>query len=145
MPRKQEIFANKPKSKHFKLHFSIYNSIAFAGEKPSQNSHRFVFASLRGREPSQSSHSFACKQAKRDIFASRKVGFLSPEPPHSLAGLRFKNNQNYKRSVNSAQNRNGTAKTSNFPYTSLQVANTFQHIVITTKIHCAKKRRLLIT
>jgi len=58
MPRKQEIFANKPKSKHFKLHFSIYNSIAFAGEKPSQNSHRFVFASLRGREPSQSSHKF---------------------------------------------------------------------------------------
>ena len=32
----------------------------------------------RGRGPSQSSHSFACKQAKRDIFASRKVGFLFP-------------------------------------------------------------------
>ena len=33
---------------------------------------------LRGRGPSQSCHSFACKQAKRDIFASQKVGFLSP-------------------------------------------------------------------
>ena len=74
MPRKQEIFANKPKSKHFKLHFSIYNSIAFAGEKPSQNSHRFVFASLRGREPSQTPK------------------FLSPEPLHSLAGATSKYN-----------------------------------------------------
>ena len=44
-------------------HFILYVAV-FAGEKPSQ-----------------SCHSFACKQAKRDIFASQKVGFLFPAPP----------------------------------------------------------------
>ena len=38
----------------------------------------------RGRGPSQSNHSFACKQAKRDISASRKVGFLFPASPTLL-------------------------------------------------------------
>ena len=54
------------------------------GRGPSQSSHKIVFASFRGREPSQSSHSFACKQAKRDIFASRKVGFLFPASPRNF-------------------------------------------------------------
>jgi len=42
---------------------------------------------LRGREPSQSSHSFACKQAKRDIFALQKVGFFSPTPHTPWLGV----------------------------------------------------------
>ena len=93
------------KTKNFKLNQGIANILNFT--------FLFIIQQFsRGRGPSQSSHSFACKQAKRDIFASQKVGF-SPEPPHSLAGATSKN-QNYKRSASFARERNGTAKTLNF-------------------------------
>ena len=44
----------------------------------------------RGRGPSQNSHSFACKKAKRDIFASRKVGFLSPASPRNFHAVEIR-------------------------------------------------------
>ena len=73
-PLKHGLSANKLNSKNFKLYCSFYNVTVFAGEKPSQNS-----------------HSFACKQAKRDIFAPQKVGFLSPASPTLLGWRGLKN------------------------------------------------------
>ena len=47
-PHTQELPTDKPNSKDFKFYFSIYNTIVFAGEKPSQSSHKFVLLRFGG-------------------------------------------------------------------------------------------------
>ena len=88
--KKLKIQAKSRNSEYFKLYHSIYNALALAGEKPSQNSHKYVLLRFGGEDHLKAAIALLVNKQSATFPLREKSGFSSPPPQLSLAGAASK-------------------------------------------------------